>query len=217
MERVLGELSLDEHADTAIGSLSGGQRKRTGVATELLNRPSVLFLDEPTTGMDPGLETQMMKLFQALSRGGRAVAVVTHATKNLALCDRVIVMGRGGVLTYDGPPAGAAEFFGVEDYDGIYTALAETPAAEWQARFESEQRPREAEAPSRDAAARAGAAAGSAPAPIADSRVAIPEAVHARPPQPRAAASARRRSSACSAWRCFAAASSARRGAPTTP
>ena len=68
--RVLGELSLAEHAGTMIGSLSGGQRKRTGVATELLNRPSVLFLDEPTTGLDPGLETQMMKLFRELSMIG---------------------------------------------------------------------------------------------------------------------------------------------------
>ena len=147
--RVLGELSLDEHADTSIGSLSGGQRKRTGVATELLNRPSVLFLDEPTTGMDPGLETQMMQLFRELSRGGRALAVVTHATKNLALCDRVIVMGRGGVLTYDGPPAGATGFFGVEDYDGIYTALPQKPPFEWQAEFESGQRSRETEVPPR--------------------------------------------------------------------
>lgn len=134
--RVLGELSLDEHADTPIGSLSGGQRKRTGVAAELLNRPSVLFLDEPTTGMDPGLETQMMRLFKELSHGGRAIAVVTHATKNLSLCDRVVVMGRGGVLTFDGPPSQAAEFFGVEDYDGIYTALPEKSPSEWQTAYE---------------------------------------------------------------------------------
>ena len=143
--RVLGELSLDEQADTTIGSLSGGQRKRTGVATELLNRPSVLFLDEPTTGLDPGLETQMMQLFRELARGGRAVAVVTHATKNLALCDRVIVLGRGGVLTYDGAPAGATEFFGVQDYDGIYIALPRRPPSEWQAEFETGRRSRETE------------------------------------------------------------------------
>jgi ABC-type multidrug transport system ATPase subunit len=132
--RVLGELSLEEQADTRIGSLSGGQRKRTGVATELLSRPSVLFLDEPTTGMDPGLETQMMQLFRELAGGGRAVALVTHATKNLALCDRVVVMGRGGVLTFDGPPMDAPAFFGVDDYDGIYMALPTREPAEWRSR-----------------------------------------------------------------------------------
>jgi ABC-type multidrug transport system ATPase subunit/pSer/pThr/pTyr-binding forkhead associated (FHA) protein len=131
VDRVLDELSLQEQADTPVGSLSGGQRKRTGVAAELLSRPSVLFLDEPTTGLDPGLETQMMELFRELSRGGRAVTVVTHATKNLALCDRVVVMGRGGVLTFDGPPADASRFFGVDDYDGIYTALPTKSPQEW--------------------------------------------------------------------------------------
>ena len=113
VERVTGELSLEEHADTLIGSLSGGQRKRAGVAAELLNRPSLLFLDEPTTGLDPGLETQMMQLLRDLAERGRAVAVVTHATKNLALCDRVVVMGRGGELTFHGAPDDALRFFGV--------------------------------------------------------------------------------------------------------
>jgi ABC-type multidrug transport system ATPase subunit len=131
IDRVLRELSLEEQAGTRIGSLSGGQRKRTSVATELLNRPSALFLDEPTTGLDPGLETQLMELLRELSRHGRAVAVVTHATKNLALCDRVVVMGRGGVLTFDGPPEDAVRFFGVDDYDGIYGALLTKEPAEW--------------------------------------------------------------------------------------
>ena len=145
--RVLGELSLTEQAGTMIGSLSGGQRKRTGVATELLNRPSVLFLDEPTTGLDPGLETQLMRLFRELSRGGRAIAIVTHATKNLALCDRVVVMGRGGVLAFDGPPPAALEFFGVGDYDGIYTALPEREPREWRASFATAHATREPEMP----------------------------------------------------------------------
>ena len=135
VQRVIGELSLEEHASTRIGSLSGGQRKRTGVATELLSRPSVLFLDEPTTGLDPGLETQMMQLLRELSRGGRAVAVVTHATKNLALCDRVVVMGRGGVMAFDGAPEDALEFFGVDDYDGIYTVLPTRSPDEWGKRY----------------------------------------------------------------------------------
>jgi ABC-type multidrug transport system ATPase subunit len=138
VERVLEELSLEDHADTVIGALSGGQRKRAGVATELLSRPSLLFLDEPTTGMDPGLETRMMQLFRELAEAGiRAVMVVTHATKNLALADKVAVMGRGGELTYFGDPAGAVAFFGVGDHDGIYTALDERPGVEWRRDFEA--------------------------------------------------------------------------------
>ena len=117
------------------GSLSGGQRKRTGVASELLGRPSLLFLDEPTTGLDPGLEGKMMLLLRELADQSRAVVVVTHATKNLGLCDKVAVMGRGGNLTYYGTPAGAVEFFEVDDYDGIYGALEERGAEEWRALF----------------------------------------------------------------------------------
>jgi ABC transport system ATP-binding/permease protein len=129
--RVVRELALEHHAQQRIDSLSGGQRKRTGVATELLGRPSLLFLDEPTTGMDPGLESKMMALFRELADESRAVILVTHATKNLALCDRVVVMGRGGVLAFEGAPSDALEFFGAGDYDGIYDALDSTPAEEW--------------------------------------------------------------------------------------
>jgi ABC-type multidrug transport system ATPase subunit len=137
VERVLAELALAEHADTRIAALSGGQRRRAAVASELLGRPGLLFLDEPTTGMDPGLETKMMELFRTLADRSRGVALVTHATKNLALCDRVVVMARGGRLAFDGAPAEALAFFGAADYDGIYTALDEAPADRWTAASEA--------------------------------------------------------------------------------
>jgi ABC-type multidrug transport system ATPase subunit/ABC-type multidrug transport system permease subunit len=134
IDEVLAELALDEHSETRIGSLSGGQRKRTGVATELLGKPGVLFLDEPTTGMDPGLESKMMELFRELADNSRSLALVTHATRNLALCDRVVVMARGGYTVFDGSPAEALDFFDVENYDAIYGALEEQPAEHWSAR-----------------------------------------------------------------------------------
>jgi ABC transport system ATP-binding/permease protein len=136
VDRVLAELSLTAHAETRIGSLSGGQRKRVGVAAELLSRPSLLFLDEPTTGLDPGLESRMMRLLRDLANESRAVVVVTHATRNLRLCDRLVVMGRGGRLCFVGPPGEALEFFDVEDFDEIYGALDDTDPEEWQQRFE---------------------------------------------------------------------------------
>ena len=117
----------------AWGGSPEGSGRRTSVAAELLGKPGLVFLDEPTTGMDPGLETKMMELFRELADGSRGVALVTHATKNLALCDRVVVMGRGGRLVFDGPPKDAPGFFGVEGYDGIYTALDEARAERWPA------------------------------------------------------------------------------------
>src|SRR3984893_1064617 len=133
--RALDELGLAAHADTRIGSLSGGQRKRVGLATEILSRPSLLFLDEPTTGLDPGLESRMMALLRELSGSSRAVIVVTHATKSLGLCDRLVVMGRGGVLCFQGSPDEALEFFGAESYDDIYPTLEDRDPREWQNRF----------------------------------------------------------------------------------
>jgi ABC-type multidrug transport system ATPase subunit len=140
VEGVLDELSLIERGRSRVASLSGGERKRVGVGSELLNRPSLLFLDEPTTGLDPGLETRLMELFADLAETGkRAVTVVTHATKNLDLADKVCVMGQGGELTFVGHPAEAKEFFDVGSYDGIYTALDQRPAEDWRREFQDAQ------------------------------------------------------------------------------
>ena len=133
--RALEELGLEEHAETRIGLLSGGQRKRVGVATELLSRPSLLFLDEPTTGLDPGLESRMMVLLRELAGNSRAVTVVTHATKSLGLCQKLVVMGRGGVLCFQGTPDEALGFFEADTYDDIYPSLASREPAEWQQRY----------------------------------------------------------------------------------
>jgi ABC-type multidrug transport system ATPase subunit/ABC-type multidrug transport system permease subunit len=135
VDRALAELGLEEHAETRIGMLSGGQRKRVGVATELLSRPSLLFLDEPTTGLDPGLESKMMTLLRELAGSSRAVTVVTHATKSLGLCQKLVVMGRGGMLCFQGTPDEALEFFEADTYDDIYLSLASREPAEWQQRY----------------------------------------------------------------------------------
>ncbi|MGZ6643951.1 MAG: FHA domain-containing protein [Solirubrobacteraceae bacterium] len=132
VDSVVDELELVEHGNTRIDSLSGGQRKRVGLATELLSRPSLLFLDEPTTGLDPGLESRMMELLRDLAGAERAVVVVTHATKSLGKCTRILVMGRGGRLCFDGPPDEALAFFEAETYDDIYAQLDRRPPEEWQ-------------------------------------------------------------------------------------
>jgi ABC-type multidrug transport system ATPase subunit/pSer/pThr/pTyr-binding forkhead associated (FHA) protein/ABC-type multidrug transport system permease subunit len=132
VDRVIDELELEAHGNTRIELLSGGQRKRVGLAAELLSRPSLLFLDEPTTGLDPGLEARMMALLRGLADRDRAVVVVTHATKSLDTCGKIVVMGRGGRLCFHGPPAEALTFFGADSYDDIYAQLDRRPAEEWQ-------------------------------------------------------------------------------------
>lgn len=123
VRRVLQELALEDRADHRIATLSGGERKRAGVAVELLGRPSVLFLDEPTTGLDPALEAHTMRLLRELADGDRAVVVVTHATRSLELCDRLALIAPGGRLAFFGPPSDALAQFDVEHYDDLYDAV----------------------------------------------------------------------------------------------
>ncbi len=108
---VLDELSLTERKDNLITALSGGQRKRVSMGVELLTKPGLFFLDEATSGLDPGTETEMMELLRDLADGGRTVILVTHATKNVMMCDQVVFLARGGYLAYFGPPNEALEYF----------------------------------------------------------------------------------------------------------
>jgi ABC-type multidrug transport system ATPase subunit/ABC-type multidrug transport system permease subunit len=130
VDEVLEELRLGGHAETLVGKLSGGQRKRLSCGVELIGKPSTVLLDEPTSGLDPPLERRLMSTLRQLSDGGRGIVVVTHATSSLALCDTVAVMGEGGRLLFSGSPRECLEQFNVGSYDEIYGAaeLVEPPA-----------------------------------------------------------------------------------------
>ena len=144
IREVLQELDLTACADLSIHQLSGGQRKRVSIGVELLTRPSLFFLDEATSGLDPGTEAQMMKLLRRLADQGRTVLLVTHATKNVMMCDKVVILARGGYLAYFGPPEEALQYFGVSEFDEIYEQLetARRPK-EWAGHFHDSRQYRE--------------------------------------------------------------------------
>ena len=127
VSKVLAEVEMSEHADKQVGRLSGGQRKRVSIASELLAEPGLFFLDEPTSGLDPGLEKKMMYTMRRLADGGRTVLLVTHATANIDQCTQVAFMADGR-LSYFGPPQEALGFFEATDFADIYTRLSQ-PAA----------------------------------------------------------------------------------------
>jgi ABC-type multidrug transport system ATPase subunit/predicted component of type VI protein secretion system/ABC-type multidrug transport system permease subunit len=126
---VLRDLGLEEQRDTRVEELSGGQRKRVSMGVELLTKPSLFFLDEPTSGLDPATETRMMRLLRQLADQGRTILLITHATQNITLCDKVCFLGRGGYLAFFGTPNEALDFFGVESFAEIYELMQaeETP------------------------------------------------------------------------------------------
>ena len=133
---VIDELDLKACANRTVRQLSGGQRKRVSIGVELLTRPSLFFLDEATSGLDPGTESAMMKLLRKLADQGRTIILITHATKNVMACDKVVFLVRGGLLAYFGPPEDALKYFGVEEFDEIYERLENggTPE-EWMQRY----------------------------------------------------------------------------------
>jgi len=108
---VLDELGLERQRNNLMTALSGGQRKRVSIGVELLTKPGLFFLDEATSGLDPGTETEMMELLRDLADGGRTVILVTHATKNVMMCDQVVFLAKGGYLAFFGPPNEALEYF----------------------------------------------------------------------------------------------------------
>jgi ABC transport system ATP-binding/permease protein len=127
VNKTLEQVKLSHVKDTLVSRLSGGQLKRVSIAVELLADPWLFFLDEPTSGLDPGLDKEMMQLLRELAKQGRTVVLVTHATTNIEVCDRIAFMGRGGRLCYFGSPQEAMQFFEQPDdlkyFSDIYIEL----------------------------------------------------------------------------------------------
>jgi ABC-type multidrug transport system ATPase subunit len=143
IDKVLEEVEMIAQKEQPITSLSGGQRKRVSIASELLAEPRLFFLDEPTSGLDPGLEKKMMYTLRRLADAGRTVVLVTHATANINQCDHVCFLSQGR-LTYYGPPQESFDFFGVTsgDFADVYNRLddinpevARQQAQDWQDRY----------------------------------------------------------------------------------
>ncbi|NJN24198.1 MAG: ABC transporter permease [Acaryochloridaceae cyanobacterium RL_2_7] len=136
VQSVLEDLELQHRQNVPVKQLSGGQRKRVSIGVELLTKPSLFFLDEATSGLDPGTETQMMRLLRRLADQGRTIVLVTHATKNVMLCDRVLFLAKGGRMAFYGSPQEALTYFEVEDFDEIYLKIEnDSPPEQWQQKF----------------------------------------------------------------------------------
>src|SRR5271155_3165391 len=111
-DEVLDDLQLGEKADAFVGKLSGGQRQRLAVATALVGNPRILFLDEPTTGLDPQSRRQLWDIIRSFQRNGGTVLLTTHYMDEAErLCDRLAIVDHGEIIA-EGTPSDLIERLG---------------------------------------------------------------------------------------------------------
>jgi ABC-2 type transport system ATP-binding protein len=104
IERLVELVALQEKIDARVRELSGGQRQRLAVALALVNDPEIIFLDEPTTGLDPQARRSLWQVIEGLKKDGKSILLTTHYMEEAErLCDLVAVMDMGKIIAYGSP------------------------------------------------------------------------------------------------------------------
>ncbi len=132
IDNVLEVTGLTALADRFVKVLSGGQKRRLGLAMELVSDPRLLLCDEVTSGLDPRSEREIVRLLHGLSRSDdRVIISVTHSLAHLELYDSILVLHEGRVA-YHGPPSQLTHYFSVDDTEEIYPRLSSQESSIWQ-------------------------------------------------------------------------------------
>lgn len=126
----LKTLGLSGLEHSRIGSLSGGEKRRVGIALALLRRPQLLMLDEPGAGLDPAAEGVLMQHLRGIANQGRTVLCVTHILENQDKFDKLLVLSRGKIV-YFGKPVELLGTFGVNDLGALYQQLEKGAASKY--------------------------------------------------------------------------------------
>jgi ABC-2 type transport system ATP-binding protein len=121
---VLGVVELAERRQVIAGTLSGGQRRRLSLACALVHRPRVLFLDEPTVGIDPLLRVQFWSYFRALAAAGTTLVVSSHVMDEADRCDELLFV-RSGRITARGTGREVRAQAGTDDLEQAFLRLGE--------------------------------------------------------------------------------------------
>ncbi|MFB3923175.1 MAG: FHA domain-containing protein [Terriglobia bacterium] len=125
VDEMLNILKIDpQRWDNPVATLSGGQRKRVSIGIELIPKPGVLFLDEPTAGLDPRTETLMMMLFRQLANQGSTIIITTHLLASFGVLDRVVVLVQGRLAFY-GPGTKFLDYFKASVPADVYDDLTD--------------------------------------------------------------------------------------------
>jgi ABC-type multidrug transport system ATPase subunit/ABC-type multidrug transport system permease subunit len=135
---ILEVVGLGKRRATLIRHLSGGQVKRASLANELMARPSLLFVDEATSGLDEQTDREIMELFRQVADSGKTVVCITHNLANVeATCHLVVILTEGGRLAFIGTPDEAKSYFDVARLGDVYRKLGERAAEDWQTAFKT--------------------------------------------------------------------------------
>jgi ABC-2 type transport system ATP-binding protein len=103
---LLKKVNLEEKAKNKAKELSGGQKQRFSIATTLINNPKIIFLDEPTTGLDPQARRNLWDLIRDIRNNGTTVIITTHYMDEAEqLCDRIAIMDEGKIIKLNSPDA----------------------------------------------------------------------------------------------------------------
>jgi ABC-2 type transport system ATP-binding protein len=102
IEEVLKLVNLTDHRKKMVKNFSGGMKKRLSLAASILHQPDVLFLDEPTVGIDPVLRRTIWDQFQEIKKSGTTIIVSTHVMDEVTECDKAALIYNGSLIEYDG-------------------------------------------------------------------------------------------------------------------
>lgn len=139
VEQVLRTLKIEKIRKNKVKKISGGQRKRVAIAMEILTDPPILFLDEPTSPLDPQTIEEFLKILQDLAKRGTTVLMVTHKPEDLFYMDKAIFMAVGGHICFYGDAEEYLSYFGVKSVIEVYAMLDEEQAQPWIEKFNKER------------------------------------------------------------------------------
>lgn len=143
IQKVLTELNIIHIKDNLVSAISGGQRKRVSIAVEILTDPLILFLDEPTSPLDPQTIEDFLSILKRLSTKGTTVIMVTHKPEDLAYMDQVIFMAEGGHICYFGNKDEYLNYFGVKNTVNVYSLLVDENKKDWIKKYEDTHKSKE--------------------------------------------------------------------------
>lgn len=123
-EEVLQEFALAPRADQLAGALSGGWKQRLALACATSHRPDLVFLDEPTAGVDPAARRHFWRIIRERARAGLTVLVTTHYMDEAERCDRLALLSRGELIAV-GTPAEIKRQFGMGSIEDVFISLQE--------------------------------------------------------------------------------------------